>query len=188
MAQSINTIGLLHKYLQQSIKKGATCIDATAGNGHDTVYLAELVGSDGHIIAMDIQLTAIEATKILVEKKQLSNRVQLVQDGHEHMNHYAENGTVDGIIFNLGYLPGGDHHIATAADTTIMALEQGLALLKQKGVIALAIYHGGDTGFDERDAVLEWMKQLDYHLYTVMVTDFYNRPNHPPLAAFIIKE
>lgn len=109
-------------------------------------------------------------------------------DGHEHMAQYAEAGTVDCIVFNLGYLPGGDHAIATKADTTIAALEQGLELLKPLGIISLAIYHGGDTGFAERDAVLQWLKQLDHKQYTVLVTDFYNRPNYPPLAVQIIKE
>lgn len=40
----------------------------------------------------------------------------------------------------------------------------------------------------ERDAVLQWLKQLDHKQYTVLVTDFYNRPNYPPLAVQIIKE
>lgn len=104
------------------------------------------------------------------------------------MQKYAETESVDCIMFNLGYLPGGDHTIATKADTTIQALERGLNLLKPLGMISLAIYHGGDTGFAERDAVLNWLKQLDCKQYTVLVTDFYNRPNHPPLAVQIIKE
>ena len=136
---------------------------------------------------MDIQPQALEAAAALVHKQGLQ-QVEFVLDGHEHMAQYAEAGTVDCIVFNLGYLPGGDHAIATKADTTIAALEQGLELLKPLGIISLAIYHGGDTGFAERDAVLQWLKQLDHKQYTVLVTDFYNRPNYPPLAVQIIKE
>ncbi|MFR6290113.1 MAG: class I SAM-dependent methyltransferase [Peptococcaceae bacterium] len=187
MAQSINTIRLLHQSLQLSIKEGAFCIDATAGKGHDTVFLANLAGSAGKVLAMDIQPQALEAAAALVHKQGLQ-QVEFVLDGHEHMAQYAEAGTVDCIVFNLGYLPGGDHAIATKADTTIAALEQGLELLKPLGIISLAIYHGGDTGFAERDAVLQWLKQLDHKQYTVLVTDFYNRPNYPPLAVQIIKE
>lgn len=188
MAQSIHTIGLLHKYLEQSVKEGARCIDATAGKGYDTVFLAKLAGATGHVLAMDIQPAAIAATRALAEKNQVFDQVQLIQDGHEHMHCYAEAGTVDYITFNLGYLPGGDHQIATKADTTITALKQALVLLKPLGIITLAVYHGGDTGFEERDAVLAWLKQLDCHQYTVLLTDFYNRPNHPPLAVVIVKE
>lgn len=188
MAQSINTIRLLHQSLQLSIKEGAFCIDATAGKGHDTVFLANLAGSAGKVLAMDIQPQALEAAAALVHKQGLQQQVEFVLDGHEHMAQYAEAGTVDCIVFNLGYLPGGDHAIATKADTTIAALEQGLELLKPLGIISLAIYHGGDTGFAERDAVLQWLKQLDHKQYTVLVTDFYNRPNYPPLAVQIIKE
>lgn len=188
MAQSINTIRLLHQSLQLSIKEGAFCIDATAGKGYDTVFLANLAGPAGKVLALDIQPQALEAAAALVNKQGLQQQVEFILDGHEHMAQYAEAGTVDCIMFNLGYLPGGDHAVATKADTTIAALEQGLKLLKPLGIISLAIYHGGDTGFLERDAVLQWLKQLDHKQYTVLVTDFYNRPNYPPLAVQIIKE
>ena len=188
MSQSINTIRLLQQSLQLSIKEGAFCIDATAGKGNDTLFLAKLVGNSGHVLAMDIQPAAMEKTKELLEKNQMIHRVQLVLDGHEHIKQYAEPESVDGIMFNLGYLPGGDHTVATKADTTIQALEQSLNLLKPLGIISLAVYHGGDTGFEEKDKVLAWLKQLDSKKYTVIVTDFYNRPNHPPLAVQIIKE
>ena len=158
------------------------------GKGHDTLFLAELVGEKGRVLSMDVQPAALEATQTLLQKHQMDQRVQLVLDGHEHMGAYAAPETVDAVMFNLGYLPGGDHTIATKAETTITALEQSLQLLKPLGMISLAIYHGGDTGFAERDAVLEWLKQLDHKRYTVLVTDFYNRPNYPPLAVQIIKE
>ncbi len=163
-------------------------MDATAGKGKDTALLAELVGDTGKVIAMDIQSAAMEATRMLLDKKGLTHRVRLVQDSHANLMQYAEEGSVDCIVFNLGYLPGGDHTIATHAESTIQALEQSLRLLKPYGMVALAIYHGGDTGFEERDAVLEWLKGVDHKQYTVMVTDFYNRPNHPPLAVCIIRE
>lgn len=188
MAQSINTIRLLQQSLQLSIREGAQCIDATAGKGHDTLFLARLVGESGHVLAMDIQPAAIAATEALLQEHDLRQRVELVQDGHERMQLYAEPETVDAIMFNLGYLPGGDHRIATKAETTIAALAQGLQLLRPLGLISLAIYQGGDTGFAERDAVLQWLRQLDHKRYTVLVTDFYNRPNDPPLAVQIIKE
>lgn len=164
------------------------CIDATAGKGKDTALLAELAGDSGKVIAMDIQQDAIDATETLLKKKELNHRVQLVLDSHANLKQYAMPGTVECITFNLGYLPGGDHSIATQAESTIAALEASLQLLKPYGIITLAIYQGGDTGFEEKNAVLEWLKTVDHKQYTVMVTDFYNRPNNPPLAVCIIRE
>ena len=77
--------------------------------------------------------------------------------------------------------------MATKAETTIAALEQGLLLLKQGGVMSVCIYSGGDSGFEEKDAVLGWMKGLDPKNYLVLVTEYYNRPNHPPIPALIIR-
>ena len=104
------------------------------------------------------------------------------------MEHYAKSGTVSCITFNLGYLPGGDHSKATRADTSIEALSSGLSLLKKGGLISLCIYSGGDSGFDERDAVLDWLKQLDPHKYLVIRSDYYNRPNNPPIPVLIIRQ
>ena len=188
MTQSVHTISFLHAWMQHNISEGACCIDATAGKGKDTAFLADLVGETGNILAIDIQQEAIDATASYLNKKGLADRVTLVLDSHANIANYAEPNSVDCIVFNLGYLPGGDHNIATKGDSTIIALEQSLKLLKPLGMIALAIYHGGDSGFEERDAVLEWLKTVDHKLYTVIVTDFYNRPNNPPLAVCIIRE
>lgn len=188
LSQSINTIRLLHQSLQLVVKEGAFCIDATAGKGNDTLFLAKLAGDSGRVLAMDIQPAALEKTEELLNKNQMTHRVQLILDGHENISQYAKPESVDCIVFNLGYLPGGDHTIATKAETTLQALKQSLNLLKPLGIISLAVYHGGDTGFVEKDAVLAWLKNLDSKKYTVIVTEFYNRPNHPPLAVQIIKE
>lgn len=113
--------------------------------------------------------------------------VRLALRGHEHMDEYFPQGTVDLILFNLGYLPGGDHSLATKADTTIPALIKALSLLRPGGLLSLMIYSGGDSGFEERDRVLAWLKDLDAQWYVVLVEAFYNRPNNPPLPVFVRK-
>ncbi len=188
LAQSIHTISLLHTWIKQKVSEGAFCIDATAGKGKDTALLAELAGQTGHVIAMDIQQEALDATEAYLQQKGLQQNVTLLLDSHANIAQYAQPSTVDCITFNLGYLPGGNHSISTHQESTIQALEQSLELLKPLGMITLAIYHGGDTGFEERDAVLAWLKTVDSRQYTVMVTEFYNRPNYPPLAVCIIRE
>lgn len=149
-----------HERIQQMIKEPLLCIDATAGTGKDTVFLAKLVGEKGRVISMDIQEMAIEQTKKRLLKERLSDRAEVVLDSHAHMDKYAQKDSVSLIMFNLGYLPGGDHSLSTKADTTIEALEKGLNLLHEGGMISLLIYSGGDSGFEEKKQVLAMASRI----------------------------
>lgn len=162
-------------------------IDATAGTGRDTAFLCELLGPKGRVLAFDIQKEALDLTRDRLTRRGLIDRASLIQDGHEHMDSYADEESADLIMFNLGYLPGGDHEKMTHAATTIEALTKSLSILKEGGVLSLMIYSGGDSGFDEKDKVMAWLKRLDPKVYTVLVEDFYNKENHPPLPVFIFK-
>lgn len=62
----------------------------------------------------------------LLERQDGVAPVSLFLDSHANMGDYARPGTVSCIVFNLGYLPSGDHSIATHKESTIAALEQGL--------------------------------------------------------------
>lgn len=188
-------------------KERSLFIDATAGAGKDTLFLCELLGeTGGEVFAMDIQELALAKTKRRLEaagyvtltaadttyQAELRDatgkkHVRLALRGHEHMDEYFPQETVDLILFNLGYLPGGDHSLATKADTTILALIKALSLLRPGGLLSLMIYSGGDSGFEERDRVLAWLKDLDAQQYVVLVEAFYNRPNNPPLPVFVRK-
>ena len=158
------------------------------GRGKDTAFLCELVGEEGKVIAFDIQQEAVDSTEKLLNEKGLRNRAELHLVSHTEMDRYAAPGTVDAVVFNFGYLPGGDHTIFTHPDTSIIALEKALGLLKDKGVVCACIYHGGDTGYEERDRLLAYLKTLDPGKYTVLFTDFWNRPGDPPIPVFILKE
>ncbi len=188
MKQTINTLKLLRRVWAQTVRPGDCCVDATAGRGYDTAELARLTGSTGRVLAFDIQPEALASTKALLTEQGLAHQVQLILDNHVQLAQYVQAGTVALIVFNLGYLPGGDHQLATKGEETVQAIKQGLKLLRPGGVLTLCIYHGGDSGFDERDTVLAYLKTLDYQQYTVLVTDFYNRPHYPPLAAILIKD
>ena len=133
------------------------------------------------MLAFDIQPAALESTRELLKDQGMAERAELILDSHEHMDSYAERGSVDAICFNFGYLPGGDHKIATRADTSIKAVEKGLDLLKK------GIYSGGDTGFEERDRLLEFLKTLPPKEYTVIVNQYHNRKNQPQIPVFIFK-
>ena len=103
------------------------------------------------------------------------------------MDQYAEEESADAICFNFGYLPGGDHYIATSADTSIEAIQKGLKILKHGGLMSLCIYSGGDTGFEEKERILEFLKKIPAREYTVIVNEYYNRENHPPIPVFIYR-
>lgn len=178
---------LCRRMVQEHVKEGAFCIDATMGNGHDTLYLCTLAGEKGRVLAFDIQKAALERTRERLENHLPYCNYELILDSHSHMDRYAGADSADCIVFNLGYLPGGDHSIATKPATTLAALGQSLSLLRPGGLLCLCIYSGGDTGFEERDAVLAYLKNLDARDYLVLVTEYYNRPNNPPIPTMVVR-
>jgi tRNA1(Val) A37 N6-methylase TrmN6 len=186
--RKINTIDLIHKFLAAKIRPGDCCIDATAGNGHDTLFLARLVGEGGRVLAFDIQPQALRNTAALLEENGLRSRADLIEVSHVEMAAYAERGSVRAVVFNLGYLPGGDHSLQTRAETTVPAVRAALELLQPGGVVALCVYQGGDSGFAEKNAVCDFVEALPYREYTVLRLELANRPNYPPLALLITKD
>ncbi len=176
-----------HEIIRSQAPTDGFYIDATMGKGNDTLFLCELAGENGHVLAFDIQEEAVCVTKELLERKECVDRVRLIRDGHEHMDQYVEEKTADVICFNLGYLPGGDHRIATKADTSLTAIEKGLKILKNGGMMSLCIYSGGDTGYEEKERILEYLKDLPAKEYTVIANEYYNRKNDPPMPVFIFK-
>lgn len=180
-----------HHWIREQVKEGDICIDATVGNGNDTEFLCRLVGEHGLVYGFDIQEEAIQATHDRLLEAGLSARAKLFCAGHEEMDRYVEErmcGNVSCIVFNFGYLPGGSHVLATKADTSIRAIEAGLALLQHGGMMSLCIYSGGDSGFAERDALLPYLRELDQKKYLVIASGYYNRPNNPPIPVMIIKK
>ena len=81
----------------------------------------------------------------------------------------------------------GDHKIATTAETSVQAVEAGLSLLKSGGMMCLCIYSGGDTGFEEKNRLMEYLKNLPAKTYTVIVNQYFNRVNQPPIPVFVWK-
>lgn len=176
-----------HEIIRSQALAGGFYIDATMGNGNDTLMLCELAGETGKVTAFDIQKKALENTERLLEQHGYRDRALLILDGHENMDQYVQEGTADVICFNFGYLPGGDHAISTTAETSITAIKKGLAILKPGGMMSLCIYSGGDTGFEEKEQILEYLKSLSPREYTVILNQYYNRGNHPPVPVFIFR-
>jgi 16S rRNA C1402 N4-methylase RsmH len=176
--------------LQTVIQEGDLVVDATIGNGHDTVFLAKLVGSNGHVFGFDIQEDAVINTIERLKTENLEERASIVRKGHQHIKTTipAElHGTISGAIFNLGYLPGGDQSIVTVPDTTISAIEQLLDIMKPEGTIVIVIYHGHEEGQVERDELMNFVKKIDPRLAHVLEYKFINKQNNPPYIVAIEK-
>ena len=127
-----------------------------------------------------------EGRKFKKLAKENTSNAKLILDSHANMDKYVS-GKVSAVIFNLGYLPGGDHSVCTKGDTSISAIEKALALISCEGFVSVTVYYGKNSGTEEKDAVMEYFKSLDHKKYTVLVHDFYNRPNNPPITVIITK-
>ncbi|MGJ5711662.1 class I SAM-dependent methyltransferase [Staphylococcus auricularis] len=172
--------------IQTHISPDSIVIDATCGNGFDTAFLAESV-PDGHVYGFDIQQAAIEATN---QRTEAYSNVQTIHASHSEVKQYidAEHvGHIDAAIFNLGYLPKGDKSIVTKPESTIQAIESIFDLLATEGIIVLVIYHGHEEGKVERDALLNYLKQLDQQRAHVLQYEFINQQNNPPFICAIEK-
>ena len=177
-----------HSIISIYAVRGGTYIDATMGNGNDTLFLCGLAGDGGHVWAFDIQECALQNTRARLSAHGCLAQTSLILDGHEHMRDYLEPESADVICFNFGYLPGGDHEIATRTETSIEAVRQGLAILKPGGMMSLCIYSGGDTGFEEKKGILTYLRTLAPKEYTVIANEYFNRGNCPPLPVFLFKK
>ena len=111
--------------LKETVETGDIVVDATAGNGYDTTFLAQLVGENGHVFAFDVQQQAIESTNKRLTEVGMANRVSTILDGHENVAQYVQQ-PISAAIFNLGYLPGSEHQIITKPNTTLQAIESEL--------------------------------------------------------------
>lgn len=183
-------IPFAHELLKDVIEENDIVIDATCGNGNDTLFLAKLVGDKGQVYTFDVQAQAIENTKQLLRKNNIEN-VSYIHDSHAKVSTYVPEeykGKVSAAVFNLGYLPRSDKSIITQADSTIAALEQLLPYVKKKGRIVLVVYHGHEGGKEEKTAVIDFAEQLDQQLFQVIRYQFINQKNNPPFVVAIEKK
>ncbi|MBC8115652.1 MAG: class I SAM-dependent methyltransferase [Candidatus Saccharimonas sp.] len=151
-----------HAIIRQVIRPGDVAIDATAGNGHDTKFLAELVGETGHVFAIDLQQEALQRTAALLAKTTLTN-IHLVQRDHAELKSIIpgeHHGRIATVMFNLGYLPGGNRSLATRTDSTLEAIRSALEIIRPGGVLTIIAYPGHPGGATEAIAVESLLRNL----------------------------
>lgn len=156
-------------------------MDATVGNGNDTLFLAECVGISGKVYGFDIQQTAIEKTKQKLAAADVLDRVNLIQDNHANLSNYLTNDRIKAVMFNLGYLPGGDTNLITKPESTIRALEAVLYLLGQGGIITVASYRGHPGALEEYTKVNILLSKLNSTKFNVLRLESINHAHLPPV-------
>ena len=172
---------MAHDFLAHVITQEDIVVDATMGNGYDTLFLAKLAKQ---VYAFDIQEQALEKTSQRLLEAGLTN-VELLLQGHETVDQFVTEAKAG--IFNLGYLPSADKSIITKPQTTIEALEKLCQMLVKGGRIAIMIYYGHEGGDIERDAVMDFVSQLPQQEYTVTIYRTLNQINNPPFLIMIEK-
>lgn len=184
------TTNLAAHIVSAYISSDSILVDATCGNGHDTLMLA--ASPHAKLYAFDIQQAAADATRRLLisegyESELTNNTISIICDSHVNMNDYiAEKADV--IMFNLGYLPGGDKNFVTCCDDTIDAVKAALSLLADDGVLCITMYSGHNEGQKEKAALLQLSENLDPRTYHAAYINFINQKNFPPEILLITRK
>lgn len=191
MSNIIQTTTELAMYIVSGyIKAGDVLVDATCGNGHDTLSLSGK--SPGKLYAFDIADQAISNTRRLLISNGFQNRlddgsIQLICDSHENIDVYIRE-PVKAVIFNLGYLPGGDKSLTTSEHSTCSAVSKALTLLAKDGIVCITMYSGHHEGKGEKEALLHMAEALDSGKYHTAYVNMLNQKNYPPEILLITKK
>lgn len=184
--QTFNAVRLAQHLLLGKIKTAKCVVDTTAGNGKDTLFLAENSCKTTVVWAFDIQQAAILKTKQLLSAHNLLNKVNLIVDSHANISSYVT-GIIDVAMFNLGYLPNANHEITTELQSTITALREILTILSVGGIISLVTYPGHQAGYWEQQAVEKYLRSLSPEIFTVGCWSMINHINNPPILYVVEK-
>lgn len=152
------------------LQPGDVAVDLTVGNGNDTLWLAETVGSEGEVFGFDVQKSAIDATEDRLSEANLSETVRLYLADHSRLKKTLParvHGKVALVVANLGYLPGSGSPIVTQPDTTLAAFAASLEILRPAGALVAVIYTGHVGGPEEKDAIEKWTRQLDEKQFSI---------------------
>ena len=171
-----------HTLLKEILQPGDLAIDATMGNGFDTLFLAELVGETGKVYSFDIQEQALRTTHEKLVNAGFATRAELLLQGHETIGEILDlNTSIKAAIFNLGYLPKSDKSIITLPATTKRAMDEILLRLTPTGRLIIVAYYGHTGGLSELSMVKDYCESLPQEQFSVLNYQFINQKNQPPI-------
>lgn len=186
--QMWSAVEFSHLVLKKYIKEGDIVVDATLGNGHDSLYLSQLVGEQGTIIGFDIQEEAIRKSRSLFYTNNIKTRYVFICANHasvvSELNALSIS-QIKGAVFNLGYMPNGDKSIVTNKETTIRAIEAVMTILEVGGCITIGVYTGHAKAREERNSVIKFASALDKRKWQSIFYAPLNRENPPECVAIV---
>ena len=148
------------EWVSAGLPDGGFAVDATVGNGYDTLFLADRVGKGGRVLGFDVQKMALNNASELIRFAGTLDRVRLILGCHSGLSRALIGyPRIDAAMFNLGYLPRGDHRIVTRPSTTIPAIAAVVERLAAKGRVSILAYRGHPEGPEEYQAVRGFLEQ-----------------------------
>lgn len=181
-----NAVNIAHNVVSQVVGEGDKVVDATCGRGRDTLFLARLVGEKGKVYAFDIQEEALASAYELLKSHHLEKRVLFIKEDHAEMKRHVDE-PVKACMFNLGYLPGGNHEIKTEGEKSVKAVEAALELLLPGGVITIVGYPGHEGGKEEIALIRDYLAFLPQSKFEIWEARFINQANNPPQIMVVQK-
>ena len=179
-----NVLNLVKTAIEPALKNARIVVDATAGNGHDTLFLAERTTAEAKIYAFDIQETALNHTRAITAD--YAERINYVLASHDKIAELVS-GAIDVAIFNLGYLPGEEHCVTTKVESTMAAVRQVLDKLSCNGVCVVVAYPGHEAGAQEATGLEKFFAELPKKNYTVGCYRLLNHARTAPYAYVVEK-
>jgi 16S rRNA C1402 N4-methylase RsmH len=148
-------------WIELALFDGALAVDATVGNGYDTLFLAHRVGPRGKVLGFEVQKAALAGAREILKFVGSIDRVSLIHDSHTRLADYLPAGaSITGAMFNLGYLPRGNRQIITQPETTVRALGSALDHLAENGRVTVLVYRGHEGGIPEYQEVRRFLEEL----------------------------
>ena len=170
MKERISLVEKAHELVCPRLGSGSIAIDATVGNGYDTLFLLQQVAPNGRVYGFDIQQSALESARAKIKEHALRDCLTLFHDSHALMSERIPtlmHGSINAIMFNLGYLPGSDKNVTTQTDSTIAALIEASQLLSPHGIITIIAYPGHAGGALETERVGQWCENIERDRFKV---------------------
>ena len=184
----LTAVELTHRFLRSTLAPGGLYLDATGGNGHDTLLVCSVAGETGRVIGLDIQPQAAANTNALLAANGMAAIGRAECCDHRELLRFAPPGSADCVMFNFGWLPGADHGVFSTAQSSIPALQAALQAVRPGGIVSAILYSGAVIGSEEKQAVLRFLRALPLKSFTVLVCDFANWAETAPLPCLILKK
>ena len=180
-------LDLAHSYWKQIVQPGDSLIDATCGNGHDALFLCKLAlqsNQQSKIFLIDKQLDALQITQQRLQQQLDPNflhQIHFLHQCHSHFPNTILPSSIKLIVYNLGYLPGGNKQLTTMTHTTVQSLTAALPLIAPGGAISVTCYPRHPEGKIEEHAVLEFASTLNPLEWNCCTHHWINRKDAPSL-------